>query len=173
MRPLILALAAACALPAAAQTPLEPTASERVARMLGAIWRPLPETAAGPSPAVFQTACEGAIEEMAELDTRLPEQLTPAALATVRAPRGLVIIPTEEDPASVYLFPSQDLSAITSGLGQFRLDPVGERRLVIRDAAGQETHVQLGAVSGQALMRLRAPGQSDASIFVGCAPTTR
>lgn len=173
MRALIIALALASVLPAAAQTPAETTAAARVSRLLGAIWRPLPETAAGPSQAMFETACEGALEEMAELDARLPEHLTREALAPVRAPRGLIIIPTEEDPARIYVFPNQELSQIASGLGLFRLDPAGAGRVVLRDAAGQEALLQLGAAGGQALMRLRAPGQSEARLFVGCAATTR
>ena len=172
VRLLVLALAATCALPAAAQTSPALTDAAYVSRLLGAIWRPLPATPAGSPQAMFQTACEGAIEEMSDLDLRLPEQLTPEALAPVRAPRGLVIVPTAEDPAAVYIFPNQDLGAIASGLGQFRLDPGGPGRLVLRDAAGGETQLQLGAAAGQALMRLRAPGQSETLLFVGCASTT-
>ncbi len=110
---------------------------------------------------------------MAELDLSLPERLTPEALALVRAPRGLVIVPTAEDPSSIYIFPNQELGAIASGLGQFRLDPAGAGHVVLRDAAGRETQLQLGSAGGQTLMRLRAPGQGDTRLFVGCASTTR
>ncbi len=156
---LFIALMLALAPAAAAQSPPGSTDAARVSQLLGAIWRPLP-TRATESP-------------VAELDLRLPEHLTPEALALVRAPRGLVIVPTAEDPSSIYIFPDQDLGAIASGLGQFRLDPAGAGRVVLRDAAGRETQLQLGSARGQTLMRLRAPGQSDTRLFVGCASTTR
>jgi hypothetical protein len=171
VRYFFLVLSLALALPAAAQPAL--TDAARVSRLLGAIWRPLPTSIAGAPEAAFRTACEGALEEMAALDLSLPEHLTPEALAPVRAPRGLVLIPTEEDPAAIYVFPNAELSGIASGLGQFRLDPAGAGQVVLRDAAGRETQLQLGASAGKSLMRVRPPGQTQARLFVGCAPTTR
>jgi|CXWL01.1.fsa_nt_gi hypothetical protein len=172
MRFMIVALVMACGAPAAAQTPPASTEAARVAFLLGAIWRPLAATQGGSPQALMQAACEGALEEMAQLDLRLPEDLTPEALAPVRAARGLVIVPTEEDPAIVFIFPDPALVAIASGLGQVRLDPAGAGRLVLRDAAGGESQVQLGSASGHRMMRLRPPGETTATLFVGCAPTT-
>ncbi len=173
MRFFVLALALTASLPAVAQVvPAPSTEAARVSLLLGAIWRPL-ATPDGRSPqALMQAACEGALEEMAQLDLRLPEDLSPEALAPVRAARGLVIVPTEEDPANVFIFPDAELTAITSGLGQVRLDPAGAGRLVLRDAAGRESQVQLGSASGHRMMRLRPPGQTTATLFVGCPPTT-
>ena len=173
MRFFVLALALTVALPAAAQVaPAPATEAARVALLLGAIWRPLATPDGRSAQALMQSACEGALEEMAQLDLRLPEDLSTAALASVRAARGLVIVPTEEDPASVFIFPDPELAAITSGLGQVRLDPAGAGRLVLRDAAGRESQVQLGSASGHRMMRLRPPGQTTTTLFVGCAPTT-
>lgn len=174
MRPLLLALAAlTAALPAAAQTrPAADTDAARVSRFLGAIWRPLPTPVTGPPAEAFHAACAGAIDEMAELELRLPEDLDPAALASVRAPQGLLIIPTAEDPSEVYIFPSAALGAVASGMGRFRLDPRGAGRVVLRDAAGGESELELGGAAGQILMRVRQPGAAEPVLFVGCAPTT-
>ncbi len=173
LRVFFLFLAMAVTAPALAQPSLAgATDAASVSRLLGAIWRPLPATGSGSPQAAFLAACEGAIEEMAALDLSLPEQLTPEALAPVRTPHSLVIIPTEENPADVFVFPSPELSAIASGLGQFHLDPAGAGRVVLRDAAGAETQLQLGLAAGKTLMRVRPPGQAAAQLFVGCAPTT-
>ena len=173
MRHLVLILALTAAVPAVAQVvPAPSTEAARVSLLLGAIWRPLAPPDGRSTQVLMQAACEGALEEMAQLDLRLPEDLSPEALAPVRATRGLVIVPTEEDPANVFIFPDPQLTAIASGLGQVRLDPAGAGRLVLRDAAGQESQVQLGSASGHRMMRLRPPGQTAATLFVGCAPTT-
>lgn len=161
------------ALPAAAQT--ANTIEHQLAiaaRQLAAIWRPLP---AGPmTRARFTAACQGALEEMQALERRLPEQMDADALAEIRAAQGLIIVPTDENPTVLFVFPDNlMLRGLASGLASFRLDPSGPGRLVLRDAAGNNSNVELGNAGGQTLMRIRPRGSSDVQVFVGCASTIR
>jgi hypothetical protein len=95
------------------------------------------------------------------------------ALAAIRAEHGFVVVPTNENPTVVYLFPNNDLRGIASGLATFGLDPAGEGRLVIRDAADHDSKLQIGHAGGHALMRVDPRGAGDVQTYVGCASTLR
>ncbi len=173
MRTLLLALALAlgCALPASPQTAVTPERQLALAaRQLAAIWRPLaPGAMTG---ATLAAACQGAIEEMAALDLRLPDPMTAEALRDIRAEQGVVFVPTDENPTFLFVFPDDTLlRGVASGLGAFTLDPSGAGRLILRDAAGHDSNLELGAAGRRALLRIRPRGSSDVQLYVACAPT--
>lgn len=177
MRALVFALLLGLAAPAAAQ-PVAHAGSDRVesqlalaAHELAAIWRPLPPGRM--TLATLTAACEGALEEMAALEAHLPDPMTVDALAAIRPEHGLVVVPTNENPTIVYLFPNNDLRGIASGLATFRLDPAGEGRLIIRDAADHDSNLQVGHAGGHALLRIDPRGSGDVQTYVGCASTLR
>lgn len=166
-RLLLIALFALCALPAAAQTPATAGPElERAAHALGAIWRPLPNASEGAA----QSACQGAVEEMAAVESALPPILTPESLARVRALRGFLVVPTE-DPHEAYFFPGSDLPWFTSGLGTITVISEAEGFIGVQDAAGLRIPLQLGRHGELAMLRIRSP---DGAIldFVGCAATS-
>jgi hypothetical protein len=170
MRSFVFAIACLFALPfapgAAAQTAPEVV---RANRALSAIWRPL----SGPATvASLQAACAGAVEEMEAVEASLPPVLTAASLSRVRALHGLLIVPTGDDPASAYFFPSAMTPWFASGVGAISVINETEGFLAVRDAQGHDIAVQLGNAGGRPMMRLRAPGSNAIVTYVGCAATT-
>ena len=170
MRFLVFALACLFATPfasgAAAQTAPE---LARANRALSAIWRPLSGPATSAS---LEAACAGAVEEMEAVEASLPPVLTAASLSRVRALHGLLIVPTGDDPASAFFFPSAMTPWFASGVGAISVINETEGFLAVRDAQGQDIAVQLGNAGGKPLMRLRIPGSNTIVTFVGCAATS-
>lgn len=163
------AMVFALALPAAAQTPApQEQQLATAAHELAALWRPV---AGRLTEASLRGACEGALEEMTALDAQLPEHMTVAALAAIRSQQGLVMVPTDENPTVLFVFPSDDLRGVASGLASFRLDPAGQGRVVLRDALGHDTGIQLGQAGGHTLMRINPRQSGDIQTYVGCAST--
>src|SRR5262245_52851745 len=100
MRALAFALACLFAAPAMAQT--DNAQVQRASHALSAIWRPV----TGPlTEASIRDACAGAVEEIAAVEAAIPNVLTPQSTARVRAPHGLLIIPTSDDPAWAFFIP--------------------------------------------------------------------
>lgn len=166
MRALLIALMALTAAPvAAAQTPVASSELQRASQALGAIWRPLTGADTGDA----ETACQGAIQEMAAVEAALPPILSPESVARVRALRGFLVIPTE-DPGAAYFFPGSNLPWITSGLGAITVISEAEGFIGIQDASGLRIPLQLGRRDGVPILRIRSP---DGAIlnFVGCADT--
>ena len=180
MRRLILAASLfACAAPALAQevNPAPPSAvpaadedTVRASRAMAAIWRPFVETPAGAA-VDFQTACDGAREELEQVDAAVPEEISSESLSAIRAPHGLVIVPTGEEPRAVFVFANSQLGQITSGLGILRVADAAQAVVGISDARGQETFFQLGQAGGKAMMRVLRPNEPPLT-YVGCAATT-
>lgn len=141
---------------------------ERASRAVAAIWRPIDLASSGAED--LSAACSGWEEEMRALDDALPEQLTPEALAQVRAARALIIVPTAEDPAAAFVFPSPDMAWLASGLGRISVLAEAQGLVGLQDAAGRSFTLQLGRHGAAAVMRVRSPG-GDMLSFVGCAPT--
>ncbi len=168
MRALILALALCVALPAAAQSASTGDIAH-VSRLLGAIWRPLPANSTGTPTAIFESACEGAIEELEVLAGTLPAETTPQAVMGLRTTRGLVFI-AGADPGQMFVFPSPALTAITGGAGSFTVTDRAQGRLDFRDGAGAVQHLQVGVAAGKTMLRLLRPDGA-AQTFVGCAST--
>lgn len=166
---MILALALATAQPAAAQTPAPESDLALVARLLGAIWRPLPATGPGAPRTTFESACGEAVEEMDALNAQLPADVTPEATRAVRAPRGFVIVNAAE-PGEAFLFPNAELTAIASGPARFVITDRAQGRIDLTDAAGHVTQLQLGVAGGKALMRILRVGAPPLT-YVGCAAT--
>lgn len=168
MRPILLALACFLCAPAAAAQDVASPELTRAARALAAIWRPAPADLTG---AAVETACAGAVEEMAAVEAALPPVLTAESLARVRGLRGLLVVPLEDAPGQAYFFPPPDLSWFASGLGAYSVLDEAEGFLAIRDAAGRDIAVQLGRAGRQAVLRVRQP-EGPLLSFVGCAPVT-
>lgn len=177
LRTTLFALAAlACALPAAAQPAaqapqLTVTQEQRLARaatQLSALWRPVPPGRM--TEAVLTHACDGALDEMTALQVRLPDPITVNGLSDIRATSGLVFVPTDENPTLLFVFPNDDLRGIASGLGSFRLDPAGgEGKLILQDAAGHDSNLEIGHAGRFPLLRVRPRGStSDVQLFVYC-----
>lgn len=174
MRSIVFTLALIAAPLAAAQTPAPAPASTPehqlalAAHQLAAMWRPVPPgrlTAAS-----LTAACDGALTEMTALDARLPIPMTVDNLADIRAEHGLVFVPTDENPSVMFVFPNDDeLRGIASGLANFTLDPAGEGKLVLTDAAGHDSNLELGHAGGHALLRIRPRGSADVQLYVSCA----
>jgi len=166
MRALLLfAFVALTALPVAAQTPASSPELVRASEALSAIWRPLTTTGEG----AVETACQGAVQEMAAVEAALPPVLTPESLARVRALRGFLVVPSDT-AGEAYFFPGSNLPWITSGLGAITVISETEGFIGLQDAAGLRIPLQLGRRGEIAILRIRAP---DGAIlnFVGCAPT--
>lgn len=168
MRALVFATLLLSAGPALAQEQPAPpqTDLERASHMLAANWRPI--VAGANAEAALANSCEGALEEMAALDAALPEELNADGLNTIRAQRGLIIVPTTENPAAVYVFPNPNLASITSGLAAVRVVDAAAGRISLIDAAGATTQFQLGVSGGQPMMRILLEG-ADPVTYVGCA----
>jgi hypothetical protein len=167
MRRALFALAClACAWPAVAQTPSATPELARASRALAANWRPFLGEA---TPEAVESACSGAVEEIAAVEAALPPVLSPESLARVRGLRGLLIVPTGDTPAEAYFFPPPGLSWFASGLGGISVVSEAEGFIVVRDAAGRDIAFQLGRAGRQALLRIRDPEGAILS-FVGCAP---
>lgn len=166
MRALLAALALCFAAPAAAQTAPD---IGRAARALAANWRPV---SGALTEAAIREACTGAVEEIAAVEAALPRELTPQSMARVRAPRGLLIIPTGDDPAWAFFIPPAELSWFTSGMGAIAVLDEGQGLIGVRDAGGHDIGFQLGRAGQRAVLRIRPP-QGAPLTFVGCAPIGR
>lgn len=156
-----------CCSPALAQTGSPELL--RASRAVAAIWRPF-DPAAGVSAEAMQGACSGWTEELSALDASIPESLAPEALAQVRAPHGLVIVPTEEDPAAAFIFPNAAMTWFASGLGRISVLSEAQGYVGVEDAAGRRFTLQLGRQGRMPVMRVAIPDGGVAT-FVGCAPT--
>lgn len=167
IRALAFTISLLCAGSAAAQAPSPELV--RASRALSAIWRPIASADVG-SQAAVETACAGALEEMAAVEAALPPVITPESLRPVRALRGLLVLPVEDDPATAYFFPSSAMASFASGLGAIAVLSEAEGLIGVRDAAGQDIALQLGRVGRRPVLRVRPPG-ADVQTFVGCAPT--
>jgi hypothetical protein len=115
----------------------------------------------------MEAACTGAVDEMAALDASLPAELSPETLRPIRAPRGFIIVPTD-DPGMAYIFPNAQLSAMTPGLAAIRVVSATLGRVDIVDAGGQTTQLQVGVAGGRPMMRVLREGGAPL-VFVGCA----
>ena len=166
IRALALLAALTLAGPASAQTAYPEL--ERAAHAVAAIWRPFDPTHADAQ--ALQTACAGWEQEMNGVDTALPTDLTPEALAQVRAPHGLIIVPTAEDPAEAFIFPNAQMNWLASGLGHISVLSAAQGYVGVQDAAGHNFTLQLGRHGQTPVMRIRAPEGAMLN-FVGCAPT--
>jgi hypothetical protein len=146
------------------------TASEadRATAALAANWRAIALGEMG-SPTAISAACEGAIDEIAELDARLPETLTPLALAQVHPPRGLIFV-RAATPDGVFAFVPANIHNFTSGLAQVTASNQVDGRIVLRDAAGAAVALQIGRVASRPVLRMPQP-QGEELTLVGCAPT--
>jgi len=169
LRPLIVALVLGLAAPAFAQTAPQQSDLAQVARMLGALWRPLPPPAPGQQRVAAQTACLGALEELEAVNSVLPEDLNSPALNAVRATRGFVIV-NSADEGGAFFFPSSDLTFIAPGRGSFVIADRAQGLVNLTDAAGAVTQVQLGASGGLPMMRIMRPN-AQPLVYVGCAST--
>lgn len=172
MRTLIFFASLLLASAAAAQPAPAPAASQseaaRVSELLAANWRPLTATPApGAVEAALQAACEGAEAELAQLDASLPREMTSDAVGMVRAPRGFVIVPANDDPTQAFLFPNAELATIASGLARVEIVNAAQGRVNLRDAAGGVTQLQLGLSGRQAVMRVLRTGRQPLT-YVGC-----
>lgn len=163
MRTLLFALALCFAAPAAAQTAPD---IGRAARALAANWRPVSGVL---SEAAIREACTGAVEEIAAVEAALPPELTPQSTARVRAPRGLLIIPTGDDPAWAFFIPPQELTWFTSGMGAIAVLDEGQGLIGVRDAGGRDIAFQLGRAGQHPILRIRPPVGASLT-FAGCAP---
>jgi hypothetical protein len=88
----------------------------------------------------------------------------------VHVAHGLVFVPTDENPANIFVFPDATMPWLASGVGviQSADDDTGE--VALQDAHGQSIRLQLGHIAGQVLMRLTTPGGQDLT-YAGCAST--
>lgn len=171
MHALFTALVFLVAAPAAAHAdPAEDLA--RASRMLAANWRPFQApTNGGSAEAALSRSCEGTLDEMTWLDGRLPEDMSPEALAAIRTPHGLILIPTEENPATFFLFAAADMHGVTSGLATIRVANAALGHVDLADAGGTQLALQLGTASGHALLRVFREEDEEPVLFVACAST--
>lgn len=169
IRAFVLAFVCLLALPAAAQTNAQ---ARRAVDAMSAMWRPVASNELNSLPAL-QTACAGALEEIAAIEAAMPPVISAESLSNVRALRGLLILPGEaQGPATAFFFPSADLPWFASGLGAVTVLSDADALIGIRDAAGHDISLQLGQVSGRPFLRVRSP-EGPILAFVGCAPTGR
>ena len=167
MRALLFVLACMAVTPAVAQTTTPEVA--RASTALAAIWRPVTGTITGAS---LTAACQGAREEMEAIESALPAVLTPDSLARVRSFHSLIIVPTQENPAVAFFFPSGEMNWFTPGLGSINVISEPEGFLAVRDAENHDIAIQIGHAGDHAMIRVRPPGTSTFTTFVGCAATT-
>jgi len=166
--PILAALALAGSEPARAQQDdnSAPTQIARAAHTLAAIWRPITTT----TQAALTAACAGATDDLNALEAAIPQQLSNTTLATVRVAHGLVFVPTDENPAEVFVFPDPSMAWLASGVAVIRSADEETGEVALEDANGQAVHLLLGHVAGQLLMRLATPGGQDIT-YAGCAST--
>jgi hypothetical protein len=171
MRALLAAILILCAAPSAAQAdPAEDLA--RASRMLAANWRPFQNpTNGGSAEAAFSRACEGTLDELTWLDGRLPETMSPEALRAIRTPHGLILIPTQENPATFFLFAATSMPGLTSGLATIRVANASLGHVDLVDAAETQLALQLGTAGGHALLRVFGDENQEPLLFVACAST--
>lgn len=165
IRAALFALACIAATPALAQDAAQ---TERASTALAAIWRPAPETL---TQASMRSACAGALEEMAAVESAMPAVLTPTSLERVRSIRGLLIVPSGDDPAWAFFFPPSNLTWFTSGIGAIAVLDEGQGLIGVRDAAGRDIPFQLGHAGQVPILRIRQP-EGGLLSFVGCAPVS-
>jgi hypothetical protein len=168
MRPVLFAIAAcllSASVVAAQESPSTPELT-RASRALAAIWRPLPGEI---TQAAVESACAGALEEMAAVEAALPPVLTAESLARVRALRGLLIVPAGDAPGEAYFFPPPNLAWFASGIGRISVISEADGFIAVRDAEGRDIALQLGRAGRTAMLRLRPP-EGEPIAFVGCAP---
>lgn len=163
MRFLIFALACLFTAPAAAQ---DTGQIQRASQALAAIWRPVTGAV---TVASIQSACTGAVQEMSAIEASLPPVLTPDSLARVRGLRGLLVVPTGDDPAWAYFFPPRELTWFRSGIGVIAVLDEAQGLIGVRDASGQNIALQLGRAGERAVFRVRPPQGGAPLTFVGCA----
>lgn len=171
MRILIAALVCLLGAPAAAQTD-STSASPEVARastMLAAVWRPVTGAI---TQAALVSACRGAREEMEAVEAALPAELTTDSLARVRTFHSLIIVPTAENPASAFFFAGPELPWFPSGLGAISVVSEPEGFLAVHDASDHDVALQIGHAGDTRMLRVRTPGATTLTTFVGCTATT-
>jgi hypothetical protein len=164
MRFLAFALACLFATSAAAQT--NSAEVERAASALSAIWRPVEGAVTATT---INSACIGAVEEIAAIEAALPPVLTPDSLQRVRGLRGMLIIPAGDVTGWLYIFPPASLSWVTPGMGRVAVVSEADGFLALQDGAGESVSLQLGRAGQWPMMRIR---QADGAMlnYVGCAP---
>lgn len=146
----------------------------QASEMMAANWRPFQSpTNGGSADAAYSQACAGALDEMTWLDGQLPETITPAALGAIRTPRGLILVPTDEDPATFFLFAAANMPGLTSGLATIRVANARQGHVDLIDAAGTQLALQLGTAGGHALMLIFGNEDQEPLQFVACASTAR
>ena len=169
IRALAFAFACLLALPAAAQTNAQ---ARRAVDAMSAMWRPVAAQEMT-SPPALQTACAGALEEMAAIEAAMPPVISAESLSNVRALRGLLIVPGQaQGPPTAFFFPSAELPWFASGLGAVTVLSDADALIGVRDAAGGDISLQLGQAGGRPILRVRSP-DGPILAFVGCASTRR
>lgn len=141
----------------------------RAVQALAANWRPIEAQELGSNEAL-RSACAGAVEEIAAVESMLPAQIDAAGLARVRALRGLVVVASGE-AGSAFFFAPRELAWFTSGLGSIAVLDEAQGRLALRDAGGAAIGLQLGRVGGRPVLRVQPP-QGAILTMIGCAPTS-
>lgn len=141
---------------------------QRASRAVAAIWRPFDPAHADTQ--ALQAACAGWEQEMNGVDAALPADLTAEALAQIRAPHGLIIVPTEEDPSAAFIFANTQMTWLASGLGRISVLAPAQGYVGVQDAAGHPFTLQIGRQGQAPVMRMRTP-EGGLMTFVGCAPT--
>jgi hypothetical protein len=109
---------------------------------------------------------------MEAVDSALPAELTTESLARVRTFHSLMVVPTNENPGMAFFFAGPDMAWFTSGLGAISVVSEPEGFLAVRDAGSHDIALQLGHAGDSRMLRVRAPGTSTFTTFVGCAATT-
>jgi hypothetical protein len=136
---------------------------------LAANWRAFQAPATGGSTdAALARACEGALDELTWLDGSLPETMTPDVLRSIRTPHGLILVPTDENPATIFLFAAADMPGLTSGLATIRVVNAALGHVDLIDAGGTQLALQLGTASGHALLRIFGEEDQEPLLFVSC-----
>jgi hypothetical protein len=122
--------------------------------------------------ASLTASCRGAAEEMDAVESALPAELTTESLARVRTFHSLIIVPTAENPASAFIFAGPELPWLPSGLAAISVVSEPEGFLAMRDAQDHDVALQIGHAGETRMLRVRTPGTSTLTTFVGCTATT-
>jgi len=136
-------------------------------RALAAMWRPVtgPSTEAG-----LSAACSGAVEDMRALDRAMPDELSADSLAGLHPAHGIVFVPAADDPSDIFIFPSADLTWLSSGLGKLVTANEGTGEVTLHDAGQHPILITLGRVASHSMLRLTVP-TGNLLTYVGCAAT--
>jgi hypothetical protein len=144
---------------------------QRASYLLAANWRPLhPPTTAQSLESAVAAACEGALEELASIDAATSTAQDPAALAAIRAPRGFIFVPVDDNPAAAFVFANGELASIASGQVTIRVMNVAQGLVSLSDSHGRVSQLQLGAGEGLKMMRFLREG-AEPLLYVACAPS--